>query len=169
MNLVIDAHIFKAWFQETSLHQMTHTAQSAVPIFDQLGDRDIAYFDKGGQILHEWTSVVCPELTEALVAKMLHEDKIRPIGPCRDASLESKLRNAGFPRSKDRCYVRTARAVVCASPKATLVSEDMHYYEPKLAKAGRKTRLAHLRRSKGTVAQLLKKHDILVCSTINFS
>jgi hypothetical protein len=172
MNVVIDAQMFAAFFQEEVLAipvEQTQRTASVQPIFTRLGYEDCCHFDDGALIEHEWKQLVEVEWFVKWFSEQLRTGGILqiPVDTCQP--LRRKLKQLGFPNSsKDFVYVRTAKKVVDDQGACLLATEDIDFYDPSKKKTASKHRDRLLKERGGPVAKQLRKEKITVCCATNY-
>lgn len=164
MSVVVDANVFKGFFQISVIGLKSELSADPTPLF--LGEYRIA-LDDGGKIEAEWEGVVEREWFRAWIIDAYDQGLVSNYSPIVCALTKRELVKLGFPRdSKDIWYVRTAMAI---APHVNLVSEDMDFYDPKkkaLSGSARKKVLL----SKGSPVRrfLDKERDISVSCVEEF-
>lgn len=161
-DVVIDANIFKSYYE--ALINGTATVLTSCPkkIFDNLGvDHDyVGYLDEGGIIKHEWENLVDRQWFDAWFGDMLVLAHLELVTPYRDNGLESKLYSIGFPHGRDMIYVRVSRQVVNQRNRCTFITEDLDFFDPTQKQSSAKTRQKILLSSFGSVNKVLRKHGV---------
>lgn len=159
MDLVIDANIVSAYFMESVLACNPGLTGSAVSVFERAGFGDTVHLDDTQHIENEWRSVVSPEWFNAWYGDLLINGGAAFIRVETCTNLRRTLEALGFPRSKDIWYIRTAVAVSQRFGSATLVTEDMDFFDPRDKLAPSVRRSALLRAASGRVCRRLRKHE----------
>ena len=135
LNLVVDANVLKGYFEETVIGSPHSLSDSAVGIFEADSSCVVLYHDDGGIVEQEWRQLVEPEWFSAWLARLYTEDRLKTIARAQCPQIKACLKTAGFPvRSRDFTYIRTAEAVGSAHANSSIVSDDMHFFNPKKAK-----------------------------------
>lgn len=161
MDVVIDAEVV-GWYCQTELRTGAPpcTCDPGV-VFDRLGQQDIAWVDDQEMIESEWRSASDPDWFDAWYAERLSAGDVSFVTPssCRDVLRDLETR-CGFPRTRDRWYVRVAKTrAQLAGQSVGLIAEDLDFFEPK-AKQGRGNRSKILDHCSGCVVKRLKRHKI---------
>jgi hypothetical protein len=167
----VDANVFKGYYTESVLNTVDpNLTGSVLPVFEVLGSRYRLFLDDGGQIKSEWLNVVGDDQwLNAWLSEKLVFDHVRLINVKVSAAqpLLKTLRSSGFPKSKDKWYIRTAFSArqYSSSGKSYLLSEDLDYYSPRNKGSLKgKSRKACMIKVKGPVPKILRKHDLyIVC------
>lgn len=163
MNLVIDANVLKGYYMETVLNVSNHLTDSTLLIFERLGGEDKVFLDSQGIIEHQWRRLVAEEWFEAWFPSLFIEGKADEIDAYHCQGLKSHLRNLGFPiHDRDFWYIRTAKSVVNSFGISIMISEDIHFYEPRARGKTSGHRIHLITRSKGQVVNLLRRFNIFV-------
>jgi hypothetical protein len=141
MNIVVDANIVKGYFDIAVKGGETALTSSPIEIFDNMPDSQVIYIDDSGQIEYEWRKVCEGEWFDGWLPRLFQEDKVREI-PCKTCSmLKRRLREIGFPvNTKDFWYIKTAKSAVDIADMISLITEDMHFFEPSLCGGSSNTR-----------------------------
>jgi hypothetical protein len=168
VNLVIDADVVNGYYRESVRGDAPMLTAATIPLFDGLGQTDVAIVDLGGQIENEWGASVDPDWFRAWYANLLADGAIRVLDVGTFAPVIERLqKDCGYPKSRDRWYVRTAcQAVETDSATAVIVSEDLDFYEPSMKAAGAKRRDQILANQRGCVADYLRKYEDIVVQTV---
>lgn len=169
---VIDANVFHAFFYET-FEGKTHAERtaSAMPIFQSLGSKVVAFLDDGALIENEWRQV-CLGATEwftAWLEQALLQGHVYEVEASTDRDLLKRYCAVGFPRGRDICYVKVAHGLtqVCRRTSPWIVAEDVDFFDPTKKAAGKKINI--LKASSGPVARLLRDDGIRVACISTFS
>ncbi len=163
MEIVIDAQVVSAYFQESALELPAPAGgltDSATLVFERVGTHDRAFLDEGGQIKQEWRNLVQPEWFDVWYADLIRDDAAIEIAAPTCESLRQALKSKGFPQgSRDFWYVRTAKAVLNRYGQAVIVSEDMDLHDPIQKKVETTHRGRILRSGNGSVAKFLQRRE----------
>lgn len=174
MEVVIDAQVVKGYFQEAVLGMVdseTELTGSAIPLFKRLSTADKAFVDNRKQIEAEWGRVVGDrEWFRAWYIGMLDSEAVLEIAVDTCNSLLKTLQQkAGFPNTtRDVWYVRVAVSVVQKYGTAVIISEDMHFFDPRNAKSSPVYRQRTLATSSGPMCKALDKEAIKVRSVAKY-
>lgn len=156
MEIVIDAQVVCGYFQETVQEREPTLSGRPSVAFQRLGGQDQVFLDGSGHIQHEWSSLVPSEWFDAWYANLLRDGAAALIPTQTCAALRKELWQLGFPKkSRDNWYVRTASAVADHHGRATIITEDMHFYAPKEKVCPASRRIKILRSGDGPVARCL--------------
>lgn len=171
VNLLIDANVFRAIFEEDiglSAPRPERTA-SAMPILDQNKRPSKIFVDNAAdsQIEAEWFAQ-CRNNTEWFEAWLAHQYQFGNLWRVDvDASHQQHAKQVlafGFPQgSRDIWYIRVAYASKDTRPAQPiyLVSEDIDFYDPTKKASSKKQQW--IANGRGPVANHLKKNGIQVC------
>ena len=162
-SIVIDANVFHSFAQESILGIPNgERTASALPLFQGLGTRCIAFLDSGGQIEAEWSKLArfASEWFEAWLAASFADGRIYEVEPSPDPQLVKRYRQIGFPGGKDIWYIKTAHGLVtlCQRSKPCLVAEDIDFYDPTKKTAPNKIEV--FRAGRGPVCRQLANDGI---------
>ncbi len=170
MELVIDAQVVKAYFDETVLEIPHGLTENTAPLFDRLGEIDRVNLDEGGQIEHEWREPVDSEWFDPWLAKLFTSGAAREIPTTSCQRIRAELDRFGFPtrgkHGKDFWYIRTSKAVLDdvtpippgRNPLAFIVSEDLHFHSPQeVSTASGKRRFRILTSGNGPIVRHLRR------------
>lgn len=171
MNLVIDANIFKGFYQETVLElneDKISLTGSTLKLFDS--ENKTIYMDEGNQIESEWRNLVSPEWFNAWLIYELESGNVVNIPIENHETILKALKTKGFPSSGDKWYVRTAVTLAEQMDEAKFITEDMDFYDPKKKSLNAKAR-ENVMRSKSSVIRkyLLKKASLIVIPVCEFN
>ncbi|EOI6580335.1 hypothetical protein ACWCKR_002082 [Yersinia enterocolitica] len=170
MNLVVDANVFKGFYQETVLEMGPDKLEitgSPIGIFES-DDKKI-YVDDSKHIENEWRNVVDSEWFNAWYAVQIESLGIVETAIDNYQELIRALNKIGFPVGGDKWYIRTAKSVKENGLSITLITEDLDFYDPtkKMAKGAARLRILN---SKSAVVRkyLAKKEDINISCVKEF-
>jgi len=155
--MIIDANVIKGFFQEDVLGLPSGLTESPAVIFASLSNELRIFVDSIAIMENEWRNVVEREWFDGWYSSMLTSDKIQIIKPKINPYFAKKLYLLGFPKNRDIWYVRTAEAVSIMNNICILVSEDIHFYDPKKGSTSGKARLKVLCSGNAPVRKLLKR------------
>jgi hypothetical protein len=161
--LVIDANVFRAYaLEEVSEIKTPERTDSALSLFERLGNNAVAFLDEGGQIQNEWSVLAnfAAEWFEEWLADGFSSGRFYEVTASTDAQLVKRYRALGFPNSKDIWYIRTAHGLcrLCNRNRPILVAEDIDFYDPKQKQAVNKN--AIFLSGKGPVSKQLSNDGI---------
>lgn len=156
MNAVVDANVVIGYFAEGLSSEYALTA-SPGRLFAHVGAGLTLFFDEGGQLRHEYRNAVNEEWLEGWYARMLSSGNAYEIPAQNHAPLCKALYAMGFPRTRDIWYVRVAKSLLDRYQNATLITEDIDFYEPSRKHCSAKERQEIIRGLKGVVARHLTK------------
>lgn len=160
MALIIDSNIVKGYYLEVVSELPHELTASPKPLFEQL--EQTIYVDSGGQIENEWRGVVQPEWFEAWYAGLLASGAVELVDVQSEPVLRKALKALGFPVSgRDFWYVRTAKAAAGKHGNASLVAEDLDFFDPKQKSATGAKRRKILCSKNSPVAKLLRDTEII--------
>jgi len=175
MEIVIDANIINGFYKEDVLGIPSTLTGSVVEMFTRSQNQgSVICLDEGGQIESEWRNVVPDDWFDVWYSKLLVEDKaiIVPVHTCHQ--LLNQLWRLGFPRSRDKWYIRTAKTVVDYKKGqdedilCVLITEDLDFYDPSKKKtANAQQRVQVLKFGRGCIADKLYLESILVTCVQN--
>lgn len=182
MELVIDAQIVKAYYEEDVTGVAHNLTNSPIEIFDRIGGADRANIDDGGHIEAEWRNLVDPEWFDAWLAHLLISDAVRMLPTTACIQLRRQLRSFGFPThgaaGRDFWHVRVAIAVReqyyaragGRHPLVYIISEDMHFFSPQeYGTASGPRRLEILLSGSAPVVRFLRRRQrIEVCCVADY-
>jgi hypothetical protein len=143
VDVVIDAQVVKAFYEETVIGSLHNLTDSPVPIFDRLGNLDVVSLDQGGQIESEWRNTLDPEWFDPWLAQLFISGAAKQIPTKTCQSIRNQLSDLGFPTrgraGRDFWYIRTAIAVIedlgpiphGKDPLVYLISDDLHFHNPR--------------------------------------
>jgi hypothetical protein len=156
MNLVIDANVFKGYFEcvLANPHQLTEDPSR---IFTSLGQPYLAFVDSSQIIVKEWEALVDPDWFRAWYPGVLAGGSVLFIDISNKPHLKKKLTQNGFPSSKDFIYVLTSASVVDNNGDCHLLTEDIDFFDPTQKQAGSKVRNKLLQNQSGQMRKLIKK------------
>lgn len=171
MNLVIDANVFKGFYQESVLEltvERTSLTGSTIELFD--ADDKIIYLDEGTQIETEWRKVVCPEWFNAWLIYSIEAGNIINIPTNNQEAILKALRTKGFPSSGDKWYIRTAVSLTDANHEVKFITEDMDFYDPTKKNVNGSNRVNIMKSKSSTIRKhLLKKTGLSVMPVCEFN
>jgi hypothetical protein len=135
MNVVIDAQLIQAYYLET-VHGKPHSCTGPIgPVIGRLGPEDNVFLDSGDHIEAEWRHLVDPTWFEAWYGDLIANQHAEIIDVGNYPALLKKLStDYGFPsQTKDKWYIRTAKTLAesRSEGEAAIVSEDMHFHDPR--------------------------------------
>jgi hypothetical protein len=160
MKVVMDAQLLAGYFREAEKGEQPSYSGSVVQLVRRFGKCDLAFVDEGGIIEQEYRDLVDPEWFDAWFSLRLEvgDFVILPAPGCPDLikQLSTKF---GFPAgSKDRHYIALACAIVGDGDEgATIVSEDLDFYDPKAKQGSAKRRAKLLADETGPVKKFLAR------------
>lgn len=157
MGVVVDAQVVKGFFLESVLGQPNELTGSAALLFDSTFRRHPIFVDDSGIMQHEWRSLVEPEWFDAWFADLLRDGDVFEIRGVNNKHLRRKLQDMGFPTGRDIRYVNVSVAVCNRTGFCLLVSEDLHFYEPREKSASAERRAEILMTCGGRIARHLRK------------
>lgn len=169
MNLVIDANVFRAFYEEEVLgYPPPRPGRTASPasIFASLSKGAFTYIDSGQQIEHEWRNV-CKggeEWFDGWLAEAFATGGVTPLEINNKRIVEQQYRKIGFPfKGRDIWYVRVSVSLssACSTNNAYLVSEDIDFFDPALKKDAHREKC--IQNGTGPVAKQLKKDGVMAC------
>ena len=180
MNLVIDANIIKGYYMETVLEIDPGLTGSVIPIMEPTGKTDYIFLDSNGIIEHEWENPVDPEWFSPWFAKLLNDECafIIEVDMCNE--LRKKLKRLYFPvYSRDIWYIRTAKSILKneralrympdGSNYCFIISEDIHFYDPRKKGTNAEQRHKIIISCQGPVSDFLSDEEgILVSCVYNY-
>lgn len=168
MHLIIDANILNGYHREISQLTTPLTA-SAIDIFNKLGNGFTVYLDESGHIENEWRSQSDPEWFKEWYADLLIRGAAYQVEVPLCNHIRDKIREFGFPYSKDIWYIRTAKAIVDLKKSSLLITEDLDYYNPRQKRTARgKARLKILENISGPIPKYLRRNfNIIIKSVCN--
>lgn len=170
MDVVVDANVVADYYREDVLGHESSLTSSSRPLFDALGAAHRMYLDGGGQIEHEYRNHTDELWLDGWLGTALINGGASQVETRPSRALEKRLHERGFPRSRDVHYVRTAVAVTVESGGCDLVSEDVHFFDPKAKTQGAERRRQILLMGDGPISQLLSDVGIrvvCVCSAVS--
>lgn len=159
--MLVDANVFQGFFQ-THIGKPHVLCGCPATLFRAVTPASPVYHDVGRIIEHEWRGVVDRDWFEAWLATSLASGLIQYLSPTRDPSLEKRLAELGFPRSRDIVYVRIGLSVVAAHLACMFYTEDLDFYDPTQKGCAANRRRAILKAMAGPVPRLLAKSGIQV-------
>lgn len=141
MNLIVDANVFKGFYQEFVLELTEHETcltASTLKLFD--ADDKTIYMDEGTHIENEWRNVVDRQWFDAWLIAELEAGHIINIRTENHEAALKALKNKGFPSSGDKWYVRTALTLKDTQGQVSFITEDLDFYDPtkKSARSGKR-------------------------------
>ena len=184
MELVIDAQIIRAYYEETILETDHSATDNPSKIFNRIKRRvDHVSLDNSEQIKQEWRAVINPEWVEVWYARELVSGEFDEIPIKSYQQIKSDLRNLGFPtqgkEGKDYWYIKTAKSVADKvsinssgrSPLVYIISEDLHMHSPKDKGVARgRARKRILINGRGPIVKYLnRRHRIKVSCVLNYA
>lgn len=162
MSAVVDANILKAFYEKTVLEIEGSLTACPEEVIEGL---EYIYLDDGGQIEHEWRSLVDPEWFESWLSNEMAIGNIGLLQVDNHAATCKKIYKIGFPRgSKDIWYVRTAKQVSISQAKpSVLITEDIDFFDPTKKGTSGEARIRVLKSKNSKLKKLLyKEEDISV-------
>lgn len=157
--MLIDANVFNGFFQVEIGKQ--HILQGCPKtLIDSASHQNPIYHDYNGLIEHEWRNVVDQEWFDVWLAAQFSTGTIALTAAINNNSLESKLKNVGFPTGRDIVYVRTGLAIAATNGSCLFFTEDIDFYDPTKKGCDSKTRKKIIANSTGPVCKLLGKSKI---------
>ncbi|UCP82114.1 hypothetical protein [Pectobacterium versatile] len=159
MNLVIDANIFKGFYQEYVLDLPEHDTSltgSTLKLFD--ANNKIIYMDEGTQIENEWRRVVCPEWFDAWLIGELEAGHVVNITIKNQELILNALKKQGFPSSGDKWYIRTAVTLKEEQGEVNFITEDIDFYDPTKKSLKNTKRVCIMKSKSSTIRKYLSKN-----------
>jgi hypothetical protein len=179
MELIIDAQIVKAYYEEMVIGSPHNLTESPVLVFERLCNQLRVNLDESGQIENEWRAPVDPEWFEAWLATLLTSGEARLVPTEACGQLRTQLRNLGFPTTgragRDFWYIRTAVGVIGLidplphgrDPLVYIISEDLHFHSPGEYGTASSDRRAHILTSgNGPIVQFLRRRQRIEISCV---
>jgi hypothetical protein len=107
--------------------------------------------DRAGKIKQEWCGRTQPDVAEEWLTDQLKQDRVVLMAARMDNDIKNKIFNDfGLDRrEKDIEYIKTANVTAMKY----IVTEDIHFYDPKMKKANKAT---HERMKEGREGRLLR-------------
>ncbi|MBA0179900.1 hypothetical protein H0251_09670 [Pectobacterium carotovorum] len=171
MNLVIDANVFKGFYQEYVLELPEHDTSltgSTLKLFD--ANNKIIYMDEGTQIENEWRRVVCPEWFDAWLIGELEAGHVVNIPTKNQEIILNALKKQGFPSSGDKWYVRTAVTLKEEQDEVNFITEDIDFYDPTKKSLKNAKRVCIMKSKSSTIRKYLsKKTGLIVMPVCEFN
>lgn len=174
MNIVIDANVFKAYYEESVLElpaPRPGRTDSPSSIFARLGADTFSYVDVGQQMESEWRNLCRggEEWFDGWLSSVYASGGVTPMDINKTKVPENKYREVGFPfKGRDIWYIRVAVSLssACSTNDAYLISEDIDFFDPKRKKDA--SREKYIRNGEGAVAKQLKKDGVFVCCICSY-
>jgi hypothetical protein len=172
-NMVIDANVFKAIYEEDiglPSPRPERTA-SAGTIFCANKMHRLAFIDDGHQVEQEWRDQ-CPagqEWFDAWLAENFANGKIILVNAKEQTKSASKIFQHGFPKSsRDIWYVRIAYAAREYRKEfdTSLITEDIDFFDPTKKKDKNKSKV--IKSGSGPIAKHLRNEKIYVGCIASF-
>ncbi|MBP1015933.1 hypothetical protein J8628_03295 [Serratia fonticola] len=171
MNLVIDANIFKGFYQEFVLElsvNNTSLTGSTLKLFD--ADDKIIYMDEGTQIENEWRNVVCPEWFNAWLIDSIEAGNVINIPISNQETILNALKTKGFPSTGDKWYIRTAVSLIDENHEVNFITEDLDFYDPTKKNLKGPKRISTMKSKSSVVRKhLFKKTGLFVMPVCEFN
>lgn len=160
--VVIDANILQAWYSDYTNDQ---TGPGSTYEFVEMVARCFGFaIDQAGRIEGEWLSKVGKQVVIRIwFEDQIKEGRIHRVLSFMDKKTEKVVcEEYGFPkRDKDIVYLRCANR----TDNRHLVSNDIHFYEPKSAGSGQIKRDRIMRNREGSLCRYLQRQlGVYVCN-----
>jgi len=176
INLVVDANILKAIFEEDiglPAPRPERTGDAKNIVTNTIPSRRVA-LDDAGMIEYEYT-LQCkqaPEWLDSWLSDGYQQGKIVLVDAKPQEIKAKKVEKLGFPKgNKDLWYIKTALAIQQVHPHPTvthLITEDIDLYDPTKKKSC-KDKAKFFKAGKGPVAKYLKGLAVTVCCISTFN
>lgn len=163
MRILIDAHVVQAFYiedRDLGSHEMTADVS---PLFTGLLNEDELWIDESGHIEQEWRNLVGDrEWFDGWFFDLIANSRVMSISCADHRALVQRLgRDFGFPRgSGDRWFVITAASLRDSlSCEPAIVSEDMHFHDPRQGHLRGRAREQVVRSGSGRMAAHLRRRE----------
>ncbi|MGP2543323.1 hypothetical protein [Yersinia sp. 2541 StPb PI] len=166
MDIVIDANVFKGFYQEEVLGMEVAQLEITASVLEVFrNDKFKIYVDDTVHIENEWRNVVDSEWFNAWYSDQIESLLINEITVNNHNDIIKSLSKIGFPVGGDKWYVRTAKSVQEMGTPTILLTEDIDFYDPTKKTAKGAARLKILKSKSSPVRKYLRKNvDIEVNS-----